>query len=115
MAKRRRRTGNDAARFVDTMRPKQRNTLWPDTMRNSRFVDVFLWRGTENPTTVQRIGAWLFGATFAGIGIAFFSMIPGSSAGDKWQLVFLSWVFILLGIKIFRNGFPKDQHKGTPP
>jgi predicted cobalt transporter CbtA len=31
---------------------------------------MFLWRGSPDATLVQRIGAWLLGVTFLGLGIA---------------------------------------------
>lgn len=42
----------------------QRNTLWPDTLRNGALVDAFLWKGSPNATPIQRIGIALFGLLF---------------------------------------------------
>ena len=43
---------------------RQKNTLWPDTLRNSALVDAFLWRGSRNATPIQRIGIFLSGLLF---------------------------------------------------
>jgi len=41
--------------FIETVKARQRNVVWPDPLRNSRAVDVFLWRGSTKPPLVQRI------------------------------------------------------------
>jgi hypothetical protein len=38
---------------------KQRNRVWPDTMRNSR-VDVLFFKRNPNAPMVQRVGCWVF-------------------------------------------------------
>lgn len=43
---------------------RQRNTVWPDTLRNGALVDAFVWRGSPNATYIQRIGTALFGLLF---------------------------------------------------
>ena len=43
---------------------RQRNTVWPDTLRNGSLVDAFVWRGSPNATYIQRIGTALFGLLF---------------------------------------------------
>ena len=36
---------SDNDESIEAIKAKQRNTVWPDTMVNSRGVDAFLWRG----------------------------------------------------------------------
>ena len=43
---------------------RQRNIVWPDTLRNGALVDAFLWKGSPDATPTQRIGIALFGFLF---------------------------------------------------
>lgn len=61
--------------FLEESRQRQRNVVFPDTVRNARSVDAFLWRGSPNPTRVQRIGAWLFGLTLIGTGVCLMTFV----------------------------------------
>jgi hypothetical protein len=58
--------------FITDLKAKQRNVVWPDPQVNASRVDKFLWKGSPNPTRIQRIGAWIAGITFMGLGLAFF-------------------------------------------
>jgi hypothetical protein len=100
--------------FIDETRAKQRNIVFPDTVRNARSVDVFLWRGSPNPSLVQRIAAWMFGLGFIGGGIEAFSLafLSRSSFADVLFMVTMSVLGLFVGIKIFRNGFPRPT---SPP
>src|SRR6266436_6347938 len=51
----------DRRTFIDDVRDREKNILWPDAMRNARSVDAYLWKGSENAPLVQRIGSWLIG------------------------------------------------------
>jgi len=97
--------------FIDEIRAKQRNVVFPDTVRNGRSVDAFLWFGSPNPTRVQRMGAWLVGSAFVCLGLPFiFIAARARDAGDwagYWLVLLISLAFVLLGIRIFRNGFPR--------
>jgi hypothetical protein len=55
-------------KLVDKFRARQQNIVFPDTVRNGRLVDLFLWKGSPNPGLVQRIAAWIFGLAFMGFG-----------------------------------------------
>jgi hypothetical protein len=106
-------TGNqhkpDLEEFTDDIRASQRNIVWPGPLVNSRGVDAFLWRGSPNPTAVQRIGAWLFGIVDTGCALilAAIAWHEGGSA-----LILLGGMGILvfaLGAKTFSNGFAKRK------
>ena len=98
--------------FIDEPRASQRNIVFPDTVRNARAVDVFLWRGSPNPPLVQRIAAWMFGLTFVGLGLAFAPLavqvlkIDGSWLGFVMAM-FISLSSVMVGIRMFRKGFPR--------
>src|ERR1700682_2054936 len=49
-----------SSKLLDDLRARQRNTLWPDTLRNARTVDAFLWKGSPDATPIQRAGSAIF-------------------------------------------------------
>jgi hypothetical protein len=99
--------------FLEESRRRQRNVVFPDTVRNARSVDAFLWKGSPNPTLVQRVGAWLFGLTFIGLGACLITFVGAARRDGEWVaalfLTSISAGAIAVGIRIFRNGFPRLQ------
>jgi len=101
----------DLDKFIDETRASQRNIVFPDTVRNGRAVDAFLLRGSPNPPLVQRIVAWMLGIVFMGCGIAVLNTAIEDRHEDGLTLslvggiIALAW--FLLGVKVFRNGFPR--------
>jgi hypothetical protein len=105
--------------FIDETRARQRNIVFPDTVRNERSVIVLLWRGSPNPTLVQRIGAWIIGLWLVGMGMLFisFAIRPYVEAIDavKKSEALPSMIFLMIfsvpylvgGMRVFRNGFPR--------
>jgi hypothetical protein len=97
--------------FLEESRERQRNVLFPGTVRNGSLVDAFLWKGSRNPTRVQRVGAWLFGLTFIGLGAEFMTFVGAARSDSGWAVAFISTSIsvglIAVGIRIFRNGFPR--------
>jgi hypothetical protein len=70
-------------RYIDEMRAKQENTVWPNYIANTQGVNEFFLKGSANPTPVQRIGAWLFGLSFTAIGFGFM-FIAVHWQGSQW-------------------------------
>jgi len=99
--------GRKLDEFIDESRASQRNIVFPDTVRNGRSVDVFLWHGSPNPSLVQRIGAWMFGLTFIVIGLSFFGAPFVTDRDYPWIFAVIGIPCVLVGMKIFRNGFPR--------
>src|SRR5579863_10206084 len=93
---------------LDKIGARQRNVLWNEAVPNAVRADAFLWRGSPNPTLLQRIGAALFGLTFLCAGIAFL-MLANAHRSLQWML--LAYVFVLLGIRVCRNSFPRPTRK----
>jgi hypothetical protein len=95
--------------FLEESRKRQRNVVFPDTVRNARSVDAFLWKGLPNPTRAQRVGSWLFGRTFIGLGAFLITFVGAARSDGEWVaafvLTFMSVGAIALGIRIFCNGF----------
>jgi hypothetical protein len=106
---RRHRSVTETQRFMDKINASQRNVLWPDTLRNVTAVDKFLWRGSPDAPLVQRVGAWLFGLMLITAG--FFMLDYFGSA--RW-LLFIPLAFLLLGAKVFRNGFRRRSNLARP-
>ena len=83
-----------------------------DTVSNGRSADDFIWNGSPHPTLVQRIAAWMLGSVFMGCGLAFFAgavkdrINEGFSASVVIEAAF-ALAIALLGIRLFRNGFPR--------
>jgi hypothetical protein len=95
---------SDHESVIEEIEAKQKNTVWPDTLRNSRSVDAFLWKGDPGAPLVQRMGAWIFGLFFILAGLGWVDV-----AYEKESIVFgvLSIGWFLVGAKIFLNGFRK--------
>ena len=91
---------------IEEVSAKQRNTVWPDTIRNSSSVDAFLWKGSPDAPLIQRIGAWIFGVTFILVRFGWLD-----AAYERHWPVFgvLSLVWIAVGGKVFLNGFRKRK------
>jgi hypothetical protein len=79
-------------KYLDDVRASQRNTVWPDPLRNSRAVDEFLWKGSSKAPLVQRVGALIFGLAylFAGAGLAAILLDRRLYAG--LVIVVVSWL-----------------------
>jgi hypothetical protein len=105
----------DLDKFIDGVRASQRNIVFPDTVRNERALFAFLWRGSPDPSLVQRIGAWLFGLMSIGFGAVYLWQARGDLSHKGWTgFVLLPLVISLglisVGVRTFRNGFPKHRN-----
>jgi hypothetical protein len=98
----------DQQRFIEDLKARQSNTLWPDTLKNSKGVDEFLWKGSPDAPLVQRIGAWIFGLTFILLSLAFVDI--AYEKHSPFVLAF-SAISFLIGGKVFLNGFRKRHGK----
>ena len=104
-------------KFVDEIRAGQQNIVFPDRVRNGRSVDLFLWRGSPNPALVQRIAAWMFGLVFmcGGSEVLYQTVSERMENGFSVGVVVLEFISlsgVLIGIRVFRNGF---RRRAEPP
>jgi hypothetical protein len=97
-------------RIIEEVKAKQRNTVFPDTVRNSRNVDAFLWKGSPDAPLVQRVGAWIFGLFFLLCGVTCLGLALKS---HSWADVLYSVVGFLIGGKVFLNGFRRHKAKSS--
>jgi hypothetical protein len=94
--------------LIEDVKARQSNTVWPDTLRNSRSVDEFLWKGSSNAPLVQKIGAWIFGLTFILLALAF-----GDIAYEQhdWPAGAFAVIFLMVGGKVCLNGLRRNADK----
>lgn len=98
--------------FIKDLRAKQQNVVWPDPVVNASRVDKFLWRGSLNPTWVQRVGAWIVGMTFMGSGLVFLLLASQAWHQDAVEAITFGGFgtgLLSVGIKMFLNGWPKRR------
>jgi hypothetical protein len=93
-------------RLIEEIKTKQRNTLWPDALINSRGVDEFLWKGSPDAPLVQRVAAWLFGVAFILCGIGW---LVAAYKKEWWGICLLSVVWFFVGVRVFLNGFRRRR------
>ena len=98
--------------FIEEARDRQKNIVFPDTTRNGRSIDAYLWRGNPDAPLVQRIGAFLFGFVCLGIGLVILSFARSDGPiSDVILDVILSLASVALGIRVMANGFKRRKHK----
>jgi hypothetical protein len=96
--------------ITDEVRQRQRNIVFPDTVKNARRVDALLLRGDPNAPLVQRVGAWVFGCFFLLCGIACLGLAIKSHATADW---IYSVAGFLIGTKVLISGF-RRRSRTTP-
>jgi hypothetical protein len=98
-------------RYVEqAIAAKQNNIVWPGPLINSKAVDQFLWRGSSDPSAVQRVGAWLFGLVFVTGGV---SLLTFGLEERSILLAAISAGSILVGLRVFRNGFRRAKPRNN--
>ena len=102
-------TSTSRKKFIEEINAKQRNTVWPGPMINSRDVDAFLWRGDPNAPLVQRMAAWIYGIFFMVVGG--FGFLAVAYQKGWWAFGVFSIVWFLVGGKVFLNGFRRRKAK----
>lgn len=99
-------------RVIEEVKAKQRNIVFPDTVRNSRNVDAYFLRGDPDAPLVQRIGAWLFGLFFLLCGLVCLRLAEKS---HSWADILYSVVGFLIGTRVLMSGFRRrktEKRKG---
>jgi hypothetical protein len=89
-------------RFIEEIKAKQRNTVWPGPLLNGRSVDAFVWKGSPVASLVQRIGLWLIGSFYFAVGVLLLSL---ARRGQSLVLAIISVGAISIGLRVFFNGF----------
>jgi len=83
---------------------QQKATVWPDTVRNGKSIDAFLWRGDPKAKPVQRIGLVVFALTFLLFAVTLGSIPFQKNFEDGWPVDFLmALLALLLSLRLLRN------------
>jgi hypothetical protein len=91
---------------IERLRTKHGNMLLPTATHGGRAVDVFFWRGSANPTPVQRAAAWILGlALFAQ---ALVVAVQARRIGSLPTML-VACGGMMCGAKVFRNGFSRRR------
>jgi hypothetical protein len=85
---------------------RQRNIVWPDLLRNNRYVEESMWRETKDAPLVQRVGFLIFAGLFAILGIGIVLMAFSSGL---YLLAPVALVFWYLTARLIRNCFGSKQ------
>jgi hypothetical protein len=107
-----------ASKLYLDVEARQRNTIWPDTMANSRGVDELIFKGSPKATRVQRFGVFILGVLYTLAGVSFIligreqhSFVPATCA----------MIILTLGVWVIRNAFlrpapkPRNHHPHRIP
>jgi hypothetical protein len=60
--------------YIEGLKARQRNLVFPDVLRGGRYVDELLWKGARDAPVVQRIGVVILAIAYVMVGIVFVSM-----------------------------------------
>jgi hypothetical protein len=98
---------NERSRWksLNEIHARQKNTVWPDLMKNRALVDSFLWKGSSEATVVQRIGIALFGLLFfcpAMLIVRFGCLEPGPAL-FRTLMFLLALPWIAIGCRLLWN------------
>jgi hypothetical protein len=101
------------SKFEDDVQSRQRNTVWPDTLRNGRTIDGFLWRGSPDATRVQRAGMAIFGLAFLAAGFTFvYIAVSRGGSGPSLFIMLFGLFWVVIGCKLLGNAFvTKSKNK----
>jgi hypothetical protein len=102
MPEKHKRDAEHLAAFINKVRTKQQNVVWPGPLQNGRSIDDFLWKGSSHPPLVQRLGAWLIGVWSFMVGLFVLAI---TLQAKLWVWTFLGIGCMLLGGRIIFNGF----------
>lgn len=95
---------------------RQRNTLWPDTFRNSAIIDAFLWKGDPNAKPVQRIGLIILALFFLLLCLFLITVPFQKNFEDGSSIVFLAALIpFLVAMRFLRNAIlrPTRPRRGN--
>jgi hypothetical protein len=88
-------------------RAGKKTRFWPDTLRNGRVLDSFVWKGSPNATLVQRVGIALFGFLFLSPALVLvrFGVLQPAPAGFRALMLLFALPWIAIFCKLLGNAF----------
>jgi hypothetical protein len=93
----------DLDSFIESVKVRQKNILWPDVLRGGRSVDELLWKGARDAPLVQRIGVLILALAYLITAVAFISM----AAGGSWSAGAFAAILVGVGGWFIRNALRK--------
>jgi hypothetical protein len=103
-------------RIREDIEARQRNTVWPDTFRNSAIIDAFLWKGDPNAKPVQRIGLIILALFFLLLCLCLITVPFQENFEDGSSFVFFAALIpFLVAMRLLRNAFlrpPRHRKEG---
>lgn len=98
-------SSSEEREFDAQVRARQRNTIWPDTLRGDYDVDSFVFSRTARATPLQRIGIAIFAFIFLmpAIPLVYFAFTEDLPTLARAFLLLLAVPFALLGLRLVRN------------
>ena len=81
--------------YIEDLKARQRNLVFPDVLRGGRSVDELLWKGARDAPLVQRIGVVILALAYVLVGIVFVSM--SVEQGEWFTGAFAGLLFIAAG------------------
>jgi hypothetical protein len=90
--------------YIESVKARQRNTVWPDVLRGSRSVDELLWKGARDAPLVQRIGAVILALAYLMVAMVFVSMAVEQG---KWFIGAFAAILFGVGGWFIRNALRK--------
>ena len=101
-------------RIREDIHARQKATVWPDSLRNGRTIDAFLWKGDPKAKPIQRAGLVGFALFFLLIAVIDAS-IPFEKhfEGGTVLAFFMALLVFLLSMRLLRNAFLRPpKHTG---
>jgi hypothetical protein len=86
---------NELDDYIESVKARQKNSLWPDVLRGGRSVDEFLWKGAPDAPLVQRVGTGILALAYLLVGLALVSM--ALEQGKWFTGAFAALIFIVAG------------------
>jgi hypothetical protein len=94
--------------YVEDLKARQRNLIWPDVLRGGRAVDELLWKGSGDAPLVQRIGVVIVALAYLLVAVAFVAMAVEQG---KWFIGAFAALLFLAGGWFIRNAFRRKARK----
>jgi hypothetical protein len=88
--------------YIEDIKDRQRNTVFPDVLRGGRSVDELLFKGSPNAPLVQRIGVMILAILYLG---AAASSIAIAVEQGNWLIGVFAAIPFGVGGWFIRNAF----------
>ena len=93
-------------KLVVEVEHRQRNTTYPHTLVNARYVDTLLWKGSRRITKIQRVGVAVLGLSFLLIAVFF---VGGDRHDVSWLGLPFGLIVAGIGCKLLWNSVRKNS------